>query len=238
MYSRWENACNEIVTNKITNWKIQPNIKYMLEHVLPYQAVEYIKLSKLHLSQEEIQSLASLNDMYGGTQVINIDNIITSPSSARYISHAVDIINHISAKNLDNITIVEVGGGYGGLALVLLKLAEMKNINIQKYIIYDLPFVKQLQQYYLNSHDITKVEWKDSSTFGEDLEDGNNFLISCYCISEIEKQYRQQYLKKLLPKCKGAFFAWNNTDKDDLPENRDERPEVPQTGTINTIIRI
>lgn len=241
IYGKWEDTCFQIVTNKITNWKTHPGVKYMLEHEWVSAAQKHIVDASSSLTNMQIQEIANLNDKIGGAQRLNLFGIITSTSSMRYLKHSIDTLDHAISKNLDNLVIVEVGGGYGGLALVMLKLAEMRNITIKKYIIYDLPHVQKLQQYYLEQHNIKIVEWLDSSTFGEDLpEDDNNVLVSSYCISEIDPQYRKKYLENLLPKCKAAYFRWNDGGKEDLPIDRDERPEIPDTsnGKGNTVIRL
>lgn len=148
-------------------------------------------------------------------------------------------MQHIISKQLNNVNIVEIGGGYGGLALITLELAKLKNINIVNYIIYDLPYVTKLQQYYLIKHNVCNVQWLNCYEFGKDLlNNGNNVIVSCYCISEMLPEYRKKYLQNLLPKSKAAYFVWNWGSKEDLPKIRDERPEIPDTGDKNTIIRL
>ena len=59
-------------------------------------------------------------------------------------------------------------------------------------------------------------------------------------MSEIPDAYRIQYLINFLPKIKAAYFRWNWGSKAELPVDRDERPEVPDTsnGNGNTVIRL
>lgn len=242
LYAQWNQAALEIVQQKQINWKTHPNVTYMLEHTAKEFAHEYIDLLRSEVSNEIIQHLADLNDRHGGSVKQPINGILTSPSSIRYISHAYDICKHIISKNLNVVTLVEVGGGYGGLALIMSEVSKLFGITIEKYIIYDIPSVQALQKYYLSAHSMDMpIEWKDCSTFGSDLSsETTNFLVSCYCISELPDTYRKQYLQNILPNIKGAFFAWNWGSKEDLPVDRDERPEIPDTsgGRGNTIIRL
>lgn len=241
-YSKWDNIAQSIAENKETDWKTHPHVSYMLEHEWESAAKIYIEYLLEFMTIEQIQAMATVNDTYGGSSVRNISGLNTSPSSIRYVRHSYDVCTHILSKGLQDVTIIEIGGGYGGLALTMFQMAELKGIRIKNYFIYDLPGVSKLQQYYLSLHGIKeKVEWKNSDTYGSDCDvSQTNVLVSCYCVSEIHETYRAKYLQNLLPKVKAAFFVWNWGGKEDLPADRDERPEVPDTsgGKGNTVIRL
>lgn len=244
IYEQWENTCNQIVLNNIVEWKKLQGVNYMLEHLSYEHARVYLEhLLKDGLTPDLIQNLCELNDKHGGTSIYNFSHGITaSTSSIRYIRHAFDVCNLIKKKNIESsVRVVEVGGGYGGLCLILCELSKLLNVSIREYCIYDIPYVQSLQKYYLKNFkevfDI--VKWKDCSSFGEDLTvELPNILVSNYCMSEIPNEYRKQYLANMLPKVQGAYFAWNWGSKEDLPVNREEEPEFPETGPRNTIIRL
>ena len=242
LYNRWEACATSIAENRMTNWKSHPDVTYMLEHEWELAAHIYIDYLRPFLTDEQIQRIASKNDLYGGASIQTINNIVTSPSSIRYIRHSYDTIEHIRSKNLNDVSIIEVGGGYGGLALAMFQMADIFNIRIKNYIIYDLPGVSKLQQYYLSQHGLdTQVEWRSSDLCGSDCDASDtNVLVSCYCMSEIPDAYRIEYLKNLLPKIQAAYLVWNWGSKAELPADRDERPEVPDTsnGKGNTVIRL
>lgn len=246
MYKEWEIICNDIVNNKLVDWKTNKKTTYMLEHLGKSFADIYLENLIINgFDTGLIRLLSSMNDSIGCPYKENfLFNINASPSNIRYISQSVDIINHLKSKNLDlnNISIVEVGAGYGGLCLILNMLCLTMNITIKNYYIYDLKSTQNLQKYFLNNFPfITNVVWKNSETFGEDLNTNENFfLISNYCISEIQDEYRIKYLNNLLPKIKGAYMAWNWGSKNELPVNRVEKKEIPDTsnGGNNTIILI
>ena len=242
LYSRWDAYAGTIADNRLTTWKSHPDVTYMLEHEWELAASLYIDYLRPFLSDAQIQAIATKNDLYGGASVKTINKIVASPSSIRYIRHAYDTMDHIRSKNLNDVSIIEVGGGYGGLALAMFQMADIFNIRIKKYIIYDLPGVSKLQQYYLTDHGLnTRVEWRPSALCGSDCDASEtNVLVSCYCMSEIPDTYRIQYLSNLLPKIKAAYFVWNWGSKAELPADRDERPEVPDTsnGRGNTVIRL
>ena len=243
-YTNWIDACNKIVSEKITNWKTMSGVTYMLEHLSYDHSVIYLdNLLKDNVSVDTIKYLTGLNDKNGGTTLHNyIHDIVSSTSSLRYIRHALDICNHIKNKQITQpIRIIEVGGGYGGLCLILQEFAKLQGINISEYYIYDIPNVQSLQQYYLrNFPDIfDKITWKKCDTFGSDIPTNmSNFLISNYCLSEISEQYRTNYLQNILPSISGAYLAWNDNSTNCLPSNRLEVDEEPKTGPYNKIITL
>ena len=235
LYNNWEVYAALIADNRLTTWKSHPDVTYMLEHEWELAASMNIDYVRQFLTDEQIQTIATKNDLYGGASVRTINKITTSPSSIRYVRHAYDTIDHIRSKNLNDVSIIEVGGGYGGLATAMFQIADILNIRIKKYIIYDLPGVIKLQQYYLTEHGL------NTSLCGSDCDASEtNVLVSCYCMSEIPDAYRIQYLINFLPKIKAAYFRWNWGSKAELPVDRDERPEVPDTsnGNGNTVIRL
>jgi hypothetical protein len=245
IYSTWENICDNIVSNKLTNWKNKYEVKYMLEHVAKHFGEIYLEnLIKDGVSIDTIKELCLINDKFGGSEPENFEkyNLNVTPASLRYCRHAFDICNLILQKNLNKeVNIIEIGGGYGGLCIILLRLAKKMNINIKNYYIYDLDKVQKLQKYYLSNFFIDdKVIWMNSNSFGCDFfsnELNNNILISNYCLSEIPIEYKDKYLKNLLPKVNGGYFAWNSNDKTNLPENYKEETENPQTAINNKIIK-
>jgi hypothetical protein len=240
MYDEWEQAAIRISVEKPSAWKKDRRIIGILEHLSVEFAVEYLKFIKTVFSNSQIETLAALNDRVGEADVKTISDIRTSPSSVRYIAHSIEICQHILKKGLNDVTIIEVGGGYGGLALILSEVSKLFNVRIAKYIIYDLPGVRRIQQFYLSNFKLPyEVQWNESSTFGSDLAaEGTNFLVSAYCISELPRGVGIHYLRNLLPKISGAFIVWNMSPLFGLPDTCDIRPEVPETGPGNLIVRI
>ena len=242
IYDKWKNICNLIVENKLTDWKRHPDVTTILEHLSVENAQIYLRnLLDDGVNPQIIQDLCFLNDKFGNANAQEFENrIYSSPSSIRYIRHAVDICNLIKNKKFTKVNIIEIGGGYGGLCVILNALSKIVGINIDKYFIYDLPETQKLQRYYLNSiNSSSNVRWKLSNTFGSNFitVDGEiNILVSCYCLSEIDDNYKKKYLDALLHKVSGAYLAWNWGNKTGLPENRTEVSESPDTGNGNMII--
>ena len=240
MYSGWELSARRISEGGRSDWKRDPDVNEMLEHLRKDYAVVYLESIRKVLTDAQVTAIAARNDAYGGARVENINGVVSSPSSIRYIAHSIEICQQIQRKGLSDVKIVEVGGGYGGLAVILGEVAQIMGVSISKYIIYDLPGVVRLQQYYLSQYTLPyPVVWKEASRFGADLEnEAGLFLVSNYCLSEISNTYRLLYLSNLIPKIAGGYFAWNWGSKEGLPAHADIQPEIPDTGKGNTIVRL
>ena len=244
IYTKWKIVCNNIVNNKSKDWKQQPELVEILEHLIYENANIYLEnLINDGIEPELIRKMCSINDSVGNPEMKWFPYYVKcSPSSIRYFRQAYDICTLIKDKNIKDVNIIEVGGGYGGLNVILNALSSILKINIKNYFILDLPEAEKLQQYYLSNFDnIKNTKWIPGDTFGSTLsfnEEDKNILVSNYCLSEIADEYKTQYLNNILPKVHGGYLAWNWGIKDGLPAIRKEVPEVPDTsnGSGNTII--
>jgi hypothetical protein len=184
------------------------------------------------LNRSDINHICLLNDCIGY-------RIISSPtpSSLRYLYHALCIYEHIKSKNLSEVSILEIGGGYGAETIMIDQLFKLLGgIKITKYIIIDLPGVQILQKWYLSQFNLSfPVEWKDCENFGKDVEE-DVFLISCYALGEFTNDIKDKYLDNILPKLCGGFLLWNSVSNTERLPSRKEEPEYPQTGIANKVI--
>lgn len=143
-------------------------------------------------------NLFCLNDSIGDPNIFDIDGISISPGTLRYLRVLHDIIE------LDPTSILEIGGGYGGQALV----TKLYNNNID-YSIIDIPEVKNLQKSYLNvllpNNNITLI-----SSDSIDISKEYDLIISDYCISEFDKEGVDFYIE-IAKKCKTGYFTINST---------------------------
>ena len=133
-----------------------------------------------------------MNDTYGRTKKTNFKNFIEcSPTNLRYILHSLLILEDMKKNKLNNIDIIEIGGGYGGLCLFMHNIAALYDININSYTIFDLLEVSQLQKKYLNALNIKNVNCCQLDNFNN-LKN-NSYLISNYAFSEISKELQIKY---------------------------------------------
>jgi hypothetical protein len=245
-YTDYINYISNIINNDdLSTFKHNNIYNTILEHVSYKQGYEYLKLimNEFNPNINDIIEYTKMNDSVGSPSVYNYGLIICSPSSLRYIYHTHLILTHMKNKKLNNINIVEVGGGYGGLCLCISYFSKYFDITILKYNIIDLQIVNQLIKKYLknfNSNINFIVELHNSDTYGEYINDDNLFMISNYCYSEIDIDERNKYKALLLPKITHFFLVWNDNNNIEYVEQIKNtqicETERPLTGPFNKFV--
>jgi hypothetical protein len=222
-------------SNDLTSFKGNSEYRRILEHVSQEEGQRYLNAIKQFtpMSLEDIRSFSTLNDSIGGPIKSVIDGLFISPTNLRYIFHSHLIIEHLYSLNIQNIDIVEVGGGYGGLCLALHYFADKYNIKIRTYTIIDLTEPSRLQKIYLSQlHPSNNINFVDAITFGSNIQISNMFLISNYGFSELSDSLQKEYIDKLFPKVSHGFMAWCQTPLYNFGFNLiKEQTEFPLTGT-------
>jgi hypothetical protein len=246
MYNSWEKTCEDILNNNLKDWKQHPEVYNMIEHLPDWMGANILKeIEKKDVDLNMLKEISSLNDRFG-TKVYDYnykgEQLRISPTSIRYTHQAIEIISMLQKKNVKVINFLEIGGGYGGLALIIIYLSKTKrfSIAIKKYIMYELNSVSKLQKMYLSQYDFIEntMEWKDSLTYGKDIDINDFFLISNYTLSTLDVDTKKKYLFNLLPKTNGCYMIWNSNNYEGLPFKRKELEEYPKTGDNNKIIII
>lgn len=224
----------------LSSFKSNDAYRGTLEHVSFEQGVEYLKLirSSTPLKDEAIVNFCKENDRIGNSIKYDYGFITTSPSNLRYLFHSHLILNHISSLKLENLNIVEVGGGYGGLCLAISQLGKYYDVVINNYNIIDLPAIGTLQSKYLELHTLNFiVNTYSAFNYGEEITSNNNtFLISNYCFSEIASEHQLKYINNLFPKIQHGFFAWNHIPVYNFGFKYDVEDEYPLTGQFNKYV--
>jgi hypothetical protein len=239
MYANYIQYIKYICAQKdLSNFKSNNNYRDILEHVSSEQGQLYLDciLSNTNLSMSDIKNFCNKNDSIGSPLKTLYGDLFVSPTSLRYIYHSHLIFEHIKNLSLNNIDIVEVGCGYGGLCLAINFFKEKYGIGVNSYKLIDLKEAINLQKIYLSMVDISNIEYIDSDTFGKDIKDSNMFLISNYCFSEISDDLQKMYIQLLFPKVSHGFMAWNHINTYNFGFAFREADEVPKTGSMNKYI--
>ena len=222
----------------ISNFKQNDDLTYAVEHIGPrqiefgkkwYQAILELQM----LSNNEINGLLELNDSVGNPLLCDIhsDIIKCSPNSLKYIYFGLLTIKHFQQLKLSEITLIEIGGGYGGQCIITRKIMDIFNMKLNKYILIDLDGVLSLQKRYISNHDTEDIlfiqfEDIDSTIFPEKC-----YLFSCYSFGELNRAIQNVYYTTLFPYIAHGFVVWNNK-LITLPRSIKKiiQPEYPSTG--------
>jgi len=185
----------------------------VLEHVSESDGWKYKKeIEKLFIEKglgkykSKLYLLASLNDSIGNPRRYSFDERLISPTSLRYMKVTLDILNLLNGEKINNI--VEIGGGYGGQALMLSLLFVQKG----SFTIFDLPEVNKL----INK--FTKLTFIDSLVNTKNFVDEEinyDLFISNYALSELSRKNADLYLKKVLSRSKHGYITFNNIGDND-----------------------
>lgn len=197
-YTAFKQACS---TADLNTFKRHPDIVRIFEHTSAAQGEAYLQIIR-----ERYPSLLSVmrrfaaNDEIGGanTCIVVEKGLSVSPSTLRYVKVLGDLI---CAGLASGDAIVEIGGGYGGQAVIV-----RNKILWQSYTIFDLPEVGSLQARYTTEHELA-VE-HGQLFVGSRVTDWN-FCISNYAFSECNKQMQDWYLENVILRSKAGYMTCN-----------------------------
>jgi putative sugar O-methyltransferase len=143
------------------------------------------------------------NDRHGNPELVEL--VSNSPygkaasTTMRYAWNVFDMMTHDIA--LDDVDIVEVGGGYGGLCRMIHAFHKPKS-----YTIVDLPEALGLADRYLKCYGI-EARMVASDAYG--LEPIDTF-ISNYALTELSKDVQDGYANKLLKRADFGYVTYNS----------------------------
>lgn len=196
------NACKNASENSqsFDNFKKNPAYRHVLEHVTSEEAKIYLDLVKIDYSKE-LEAI-KINDAYGNPDIYDFPVVgKMSPTTARYLKNTSDIISKFG-NNLNSI--VEIGGGYGGLATVLYPF-----VKYDSYLLIDLYEANLLSRKYTEK---TGYPVYSNTSDEIDLCDGHKFdlLISNYAFSECEREVQIEYIEKFIRNSKRFYMIFND----------------------------
>jgi hypothetical protein len=237
-YSAYLRICQQAAENDLVfeTFKRHPDYTPILEHVSYEQGMGYI---------EQIQRNAPVllnsmdkfvtNDLVGKPHKRFYPGIMQdmSPTTLRYIKVLGDLV--LWFGSLNDLDIVEIGGGYGGQCKIICDIFKPRS-----YKIIDLPEVLALTEKYLNRLYITNVQYNSP----DKLERGKyDLCISNYAFSEVGRNYQNIYIENVINKSAMGYLTCNfiapeNLTKDEilnLKPNFTVYEERPLTGEGNLI---
>jgi hypothetical protein len=212
------------------DFKRDPAYCRILEHVSEAQGRTYLEAILASDPDWELHfPRFAENDRLGNPQVFAYGHWLFSPTTLRYIWVLADLVRQFGS--LDDLDIVEIGGGYGGQCKIIAGASRFRS-----YTLVDLPAAARLQQAYLAA---LNVEGFACST-PDDLPDRQyDLAISNFAVSELDPAGQAYYLERLLRRSHRGYLTWNGANLPDLSSlsaSTRIRAEEPPTGTGNHII--
>ena len=195
------NVCNYAANSDefFKQFKSHPAYRHVLEHVSFEEGQQYLKeididyLDKL----EEVKE----NDSLGSPVIYEYPSVgEISPTTIRYIKNTSDIINKFG-NSFDSI--VEIGGGYGGLCKVLSSF-----IKFEQYLLLDLEECNLLSRKYLSHFDLPTLSYRSEEI--DEIDENFDLLISNYAFSECHKDVQLDYIERFVKKSNNFYMMHNN----------------------------
>jgi putative sugar O-methyltransferase len=200
-------ACKKAVTDEyiFNSFKNMTGYQHILEHTSVEQAKIYSDkiiqlIKKCNLDENEIIPASKANDFIGSPELTNFDNFgLISPSTLRYLLFALRLHEIVGGEEIENF--LDIGGGYGGMALLANKILGAKNIYLN-----DLDEALALQEKYLAAHNVgsvieSNIEMLEHKQF--------NVCVSTFAFSELTRKQRDAIKEKIFSNCKIIYLVCN-----------------------------
>lgn len=215
-YANYLKAVRVALDQQPAEWsfKSDPGYREVLEHT-PVEFAEAMRTWSMQalpgLNVDHVRSLCWLNDSIGKPVQAQIAELGTfAPSNMRYLCHAIKVWKHIDTLRLSRVNVVEIGGGYGGLAFWIRGICHYFRTDVARYAMFDLRDVSKLQQKVLAALEVdafaldgtrSDTRWE---TFGTP-----SFGVSMYAFSEFDQATRDWYAERVLKQCGHGLMVWN-----------------------------
>lgn len=197
---------------KFSNFRKNEKYRPILEGAPKLFSDYYVQKINSHLKKDIFyDNLINIkeNDKIGNPDLYDEDAIgLISPSTLKFAFNAIDIISFLEQKNgsvqLKNI--VEIGGGYGGLCLILSKL-----IDFETYTLVDLPETCKLAEKYISNFEnlSDKVKFVPCNKIDRHNFDNIDLSIAVNSLSECDLETQLKYFDKFVSKSKFSYIVRN-----------------------------
>jgi len=195
------NVCNYAANSDefFKQFKSHPAYRHVLEHVSFEEGQQYLK--EIDIDYLDKLDEVKENDSLGSPVIYEYPSVgEISPTTIRYIKNTSDIINKFG-NSFDSI--VEIGGGYGGLCKVLSSF-----IKFEQYLLLDLEECNLLSRKYLSHFDLPTLSYRSEEI--DEIDENFDLLISNYAFSECHKEVQQDYIERFIKKSNNFYIMHNN----------------------------
>ena len=171
----------------------------MLEHISEEEGQQYYDLIDLDIKEE-----VKKNDTFGSPDLYEYPCGKISPTTLRYVKNTCDIVRKFGTS-FDSI--VEIGGGYGGLCKVMSSF-----VKFDQYLLLDLEECNLLSRKYLSHFDLPTLSYRAEEI--QDIDKNFDLLISNYALSECDRETQMMYIEKFVKKSNNFYIMHNNFHAD------------------------
>lgn len=184
------------------SFRAHPVYQYGLEHVTYDQGLECLRI----IQQRSAQFLTAFDrfktsDLVGSPVCYEYETLgKIAPTTMRYIKIASDLQTLFGS--LDGLSIIEIGGGYGGQCKILADL-----FNFKSYTIVDLPEPLALTKKFLSHCKVKNVRLVSPDEYipGQQYD----LVISNYAFSECCRDVQQKYIDEILVYAHAGYLTCN-----------------------------
>ena len=196
-------------------FKSHPAYRHVLEHVSFEEGQQY--LDEIDIDYKDKLDEIKENDAYGTPITCSYAGIgFISPTTLRYLKNTSDIVNKFGTS-FDSI--VEIGGGYGGLCKVMSTFVEF-----DQYLLLDLEECNMLSRKYLSHFNLPTMSYQAEEIV--EVEDRFDLLISNYALSECNRETQMMYIEKFVKKSDKFYLMHNDFHADNGNMGHEEFIEV------------
>jgi putative sugar O-methyltransferase len=211
----------------------------ILEHVPPRTGEKYLRqLKKAEVPFQTLKNLVPQINLGGPATYHFHDLGSVSPTSIRYAKVHNDIRNLFG--DLTNFKILEIGCGYGGLALQM-----MNGESLRSFEIADLEVVEQLAEKY-----VLRINPETKNVFGIARQHNHkeiDLVISNYAFSELTRELQDEYLENFILNSKRGYMIYNHINPIEFESysahdfckmvpGAEIIQEIPQTDKTNVLV--
>ena len=198
------NICKQASENEkvFSRFKVSGEYTTILSHVDKQKGSLYLRHIEIHYPELLKDTRYLINDKLGGDEFVsssrkfkenffnrnNNEDISIDPSTLRYLKQVGDILSICKPTS-----VVEIGGGYGGLLLLLSQYCDVKS-----YYGYDHPDVIKLVKKYLGNYNIS-VE--------DEVKDKYDLVISAFAWDELNVNVRKWYIDNVFTKGEHGYIV-------------------------------
>lgn len=204
----FKTTVESFLTNEeaFSTFKTNPSFCHVIGNdVLPKNTADVlykILENELHDLDIELLRKYKTNDLIGNPLLYHYELTgVISPGTLYFIRILRNIEEYFG--NLNELSICEIGGGYGGQAKIIL------DKGVKNYSIIDIEPTLGLAKKYLSYFEHKNISFIPTTEIEVKEYD---LVISNWCISELDKEGMIFYVNNVIKNCKYGYFLMNSWD--------------------------